>query len=106
MTSDELLKRINDAETKLNLWKSVHSSPGYAHQVELLNKLKSDKQTQDVFCAFVGWDHAKLMEMLTALDNELLLGDQIAASADADIALLNKVKSHTAILWGIAALLG
>lgn len=106
MTSEELIKRINGIENSLTLWKAVHSSPGYAHQMELLNKLKLDEQAKNVFCAFVGWDRQKLNEMLATISNELLLGDQIADGVDSDVAFLNKLKGHPALIWGIAALLG
>ena len=106
MTTDALLKDINEAERDLTLWRSIHDSPGFAHVRELLGQLKTDKPLQDLVGKLFGWDQAKLMESLNAIDNLLLLGDNAASTAAARIALLDKLKAHDRILWAVATMLG
>jgi hypothetical protein len=106
VTPDSLLQAINGFESKVTLWKSIHDSPGYAHQMELLAKLKSDPTMQELACKLLGWDQPKLTEMLATLSNELVLGDQVAASADSDVSLLEKFKGHPLAVKVVAAFLG
>lgn len=106
MTSDELLKAINDAKSQMTLWQSIHGSPGYAHQLELLKRLKTEEMLRKLACDLLGWDGVKLSEMLATLDNQLLLGDQIAASTDSRVALIDKFEAHPNMVWAVARFLG
>src|SRR5947209_18448808 len=106
MTTEDLLKLINDTEAALNLNRALYASPGFAHYRDLLVRLKTDKFMQDSFCKLFGVDPLKLPEMFATADKALLLEDSLVGTlTDKYEGLFEKVKASPAMLWVISKML-